>query len=65
MPSDQLKPCPFCASKDVGTFETYEGQEKPYAIDCGDCYAVGPPQSTPELAAIAWNTRDAQENANG
>ena len=55
----ELKPCPFCGSKDVFFTsyydELYEG--KIYHIRCNKCATLGPIEATEQQAIDAWNKR--------
>jgi len=45
----ELKPCPFCNSTNIGTFDK--------VIWCVDCYAEGPSGRDEERCVTLWNTR--------
>ena len=55
----ELKPCPFCGSKDVSNSwyydEAYEG--KIFHVRCHKCAALGPIEATEQQAIDAWNRR--------
>jgi len=60
--NDDLKPCPFCGSKDIESGEALiEKEDKLYSqAGCNNCGALGPvKQAHPELA----NRDDASNNA--
>jgi len=51
---NELKPCPFCGSEDLYT-KQHAGM---FSIECNECVAEGPPNTTGIHAAIAaWNKR--------
>lgn len=50
---DELNQCPFCGS----TFLEAKDQCVTYAVECGDCLALGPEGETKEEAREKWNTR--------
>jgi Lar family restriction alleviation protein len=53
----ELKPCPFCASRDLSV-DTLGTQDRPfYAVSCGDCEATGPLARSYEGSVEAWNKR--------
>ncbi|WP_039858137.1 Lar family restriction alleviation protein [Novosphingobium pentaromativorans] len=51
----ELKPCPFCGSRDVGYFEHVYARH--FSVMCKSCGAEGPPRSEHEEAARLWNAR--------
>lgn len=55
----ELKPCPFCGSKNIKLLEY--GNWKNFYCECEDCRAIVPDPSitdyTEEEAIEAWNTR--------
>lgn len=57
--ADRLAPCPFCAGqptiKDTATDSA--GNDADYYFHCDKCNLTGGLFSTPESAALAWNTR--------
>lgn len=55
-PSQQLLPCPFCGSTNVGLHYKYLESKPANFITCQDCIADGP-AVVAEIAAAAWNTR--------
>ena len=50
----ELKPCPFCKSKNL---RHYADNGYDYRVDCDDCGTRGPSASSREAAAKAWNRR--------
>lgn len=48
--TEALKPCPFCGSEDVYSYD-------PEWVTCPNCGAEGPPEVTCELAIKSWNCR--------
>lgn len=57
MPTDPLKPCPFCGSISSEPKRTAHGT---YWRECSDCLADGPTASTEAEAAALWNKREPQ-----
>lgn len=57
--SEELKPCPFCGSKEVyrGTFALGPNMPWNFNIKCMDCFAEGPICDTEQEAISAWNRR--------
>lgn len=55
--TDELKPCPFCGSK-----ELLAGFHSPF-IECGNCHAFGPGNAdlTHDEAVELWNTRTPEQ----
>lgn len=57
--SEQLKPCPFCGSKDIGT--SYHlpmfGEDMLYFVVCNDCGAMSYHSRVEKRAIEAWNRR--------
>ena len=45
----ELKPCPFCGSKNVGDMNGW--------VQCFNCNAGGPNGNTKQQAVDAWNKR--------
>lgn len=61
---EQLKPCPFCHSEDVETYNIYEGKT---FILCNACSALvyfRCIEATEEALAM-WNNRDGDRNQKG
>lgn len=56
---EELKPCPFCGSKNIEVF----GKDE-YWTRCTECGASGPEDynATPEDAIRAWNQRFTSED---
>lgn len=56
MESPELKPCPFCGSKEV---EVYRPEAAAWSavITCNACMAWGPEAKENEDAAERWNSR--------
>lgn len=52
----ELEMCPFCGSKEIKSMENsdYNGV---YAVECFECGANGPSDSTLDAAIEAWNQR--------
>lgn len=57
---NELKPCPFCGSKDVFAVPTdaFWG----HVVSCNNCGASGPMASTEEEAIAGWNDRKGESN---
>jgi len=59
--SAELKPCPFCGSRNVNDTtpppDQDEYENKIYYWVCPDCVACGPVTETLESCTEAWNTR--------
>lgn len=54
--NEELRPCRFCGSHDVGLEEQEEYNNRGrYFVCCYDCYATGPLRMNSELALKAWN----------
>lgn len=53
---NELKPCPFCGSKNVSMY-TYSGVMEYYYIECKDCYCGTGHEELEEYAVEAWNRR--------
>lgn len=57
--------CPFCGGEPGGddtlirVIDWFEGEDHPFAVECGECGTVGPIAFDPETAIELWNTRDA------
>jgi Lar family restriction alleviation protein len=62
----ELKPCPFCQSKDVlGKYAVDEVNQLGTAyIVCMDCRARGPYEYGEQQARDAWNLRITDEEVN-
>lgn len=56
---DGLKPCPFCASKNVmmHSYIDYPVHKLSCQIVCKNCGAVGPNELHSERAKVMWNLR--------
>lgn len=59
--TDELRPCPFCGSHDLGDyrFPDFPDSAAPddISIICNYCGALGPPCGTWPAARDAWNER--------
>lgn len=52
----ELKPCPFCGSRNVKILSAALGMAK--RVECDDCYAAAPAESTIEEELVfKWNRR--------
>ena len=57
----KLKACPFCGSKKTG--RSVERRHRSlgiwdeYWVECEDCWATGPTESTTLAATVVWNKR--------
>jgi Lar family restriction alleviation protein len=52
-----IKPCPFCASRDV-VVSPLGTQVRPFfAVECGECEATGPLSRSYDGAVDMWNFR--------
>lgn len=58
----ELKPCPFCRSKDVRLLGTGIARNDSWAR-CEDCRAEGPMKYGPRAAIEAWNAAPRPEAA--
>lgn len=58
---DDLKPCPFCGSRETSTSyaTNTEGVVSSRFVECEDCAAMGPAVDVDALAIAAWNRRAA------
>lgn len=73
--TDELKPCPFCSSKDVGVYYNTQSDHMydwDFHVECYPCGACGEHDANREEAIAAWNRRtpaapalqhDADQNA--
>ena len=55
--SKDLKPCPFCAGKDLSIYIKGMGDKK-YAVCCNTCGARGGRKQDKGRAVEEWNRRD-------
>ena len=59
--NEELKPCPFCGSEDIGTDYDEERVETNYLyghfVECHDCFGASGYRLTKELAIRCWNRR--------
>lgn len=55
----ELKPCPFCGSKNVEiSEEKYMYTDEEYTVViCQECRSTGPHSITDRMARITWNGR--------
>lgn len=53
--SDELKPCPFCGSSNIGTHHSGPPEDRFSYRQCKDCTAMGPD----DCEGLNWNTRAA------
>ena len=56
----KLKPCPFCGSTDIDTYETdtgIMGLRGYHYVMCGDCYAETSKMDKKQDAVKLWNRR--------
>ena len=58
----ELKPCPFCLSKNVEVID--KGPTKGYAVLCFSCESEGPEAGSHQQASDAWNMRHEHAPAN-
>ena len=63
--SEELKPCPFCGSRNVNDTtpppDMSDCEEQTYYWVCPDCVCCGPIAESVELATKAWNARHVPE----
>ncbi len=57
MPADRILECPFCGSSDVRTFFD-EYTNRPFIVECKDCFAIGPCSNSKQEAIELWNRRN-------
>lgn len=50
----KLKACPYCGSSCVGLEDMGDGY---FAVECEDCVAGGPSETSRDRAVSAWNRR--------
>lgn len=56
---DELKPCPFCGSKDIGVYEIRsENCSVFHYVLCRTCWAKSIADFKQEIAVKAWNRRE-------
>jgi hypothetical protein len=61
--ADKLKPCPFCGSDPVVTWEYYlSGSELYIRCDNGDCLGASFQNANPDTAVALWETRVKQKD---
>lgn len=54
----ELKPCPFCGSKDLSDYTDEDHDGMPGFVRCESCGADGPCLAPTAAKAVeAWNTR--------
>jgi Lar family restriction alleviation protein len=56
---NQLRTCPFCGSDNLTTEE--DGNNY-YFVICKECLTTGPKYSFRDMAIIAWNRRDEEDD---
>jgi len=56
MEDDELKPCPFCGSKDIQIHDWASAQILPF-VACDECGAAGPSDRDALEAQELWNLR--------
>ena len=56
MEHKEIKPCPFCGSKDIYCDDAGRGTDM-WFVQCNDCDATFPHFDSKEQAVRAWNRR--------
>ena len=51
------KKCPFCAYDEIGFRTVTIGGHYKYRVVCSRCNALGPNESSTDLAVVSWNMR--------
>lgn len=59
MPSDEIRPCPFCGCRDleIVNYGYKDGRKVCFRVQCMMCRAQGPVGKSVRLAARLWSTR--------
>lgn len=65
MPRPELKPCPFCGSRDhvisKEMINAKTGIKSIFYVECRRCRMCGPWSHREDLAAAEWNERDVKD----
>lgn len=58
--NEELKPCPFCGSENIGADydeERVKIMRYGHFIECHDCFGASGYRGTKEEAIVSWNKR--------